>query len=149
DHIIRPDVADPPPTALGPADIQAAYNLPTTGHGETVGIVDANGDSNAEADLAVFRSHYGLSPCTTADRCFRRAAQRGGTHYPPDDPGWAEETSLDLDAVSAACPNCSILLVEGDSPSFDDLGTGVDTAVALGAKFVSNSYGAGDADARS
>src|SRR5262249_20908859 len=42
---------------------------------------------------------------------------------------------------SAACPLCHILLVEGNSASVDDLGTGVDTAVRLGAKYVSNSYG--------
>src|SRR5262249_56780696 len=70
DHQIRADAADPPPTALGPSDIQAAYNLPAAGTGQTVGIVDANGDSNAQADLAVFRAHYGLPPCTTANGCF-------------------------------------------------------------------------------
>ena len=58
--------------------------------------------------------------------------------------GWALETSLDLDAVSAACPNCHILLVEANDSSLFHLGAAVDTAVALGAKFVSNSYGALD-----
>ncbi|HEX9033062.1 MAG TPA: hypothetical protein VF834_14575 [Streptosporangiaceae bacterium] len=38
----------PPSGALGPADIQAAYNLPATGSGQTVAIVDASGDSQAE-----------------------------------------------------------------------------------------------------
>jgi Carboxypeptidase regulatory-like domain len=115
-----------------------------------VAIVDAFGDSNAESDLAVFRAQYGLPPCTTANGCFRKADQNGGTNYPPDDTGWALETSLDLDAVSAACPDCNILLVEAHSDSFDpaadidDLGTAVDTAAALGARYVSNSYGAGD-----
>src|SRR5262245_25113301 len=45
DHQINP-AADPPPTALGPADIQDAYNLPATGDGQLVGIVDAFGDSH-------------------------------------------------------------------------------------------------------
>ena len=138
---IRAQASGPPASALGPADIQSAYKLPAGGGGQTVAIVDAYGDSHAEDDLAVFRSQYGLPPCTTENGCFRKVDQNGGTNYPADDPGWGEETSLDLDAVSAACPACNILLVQGDTPSFDSLGAAVDTAVSLGAKFVSNSYG--------
>lgn len=141
DHQITP-AADPPPTALGPADIQDAYNLPNSGGGETVGIVDAFGDSHAESDLAQFRSYYGLPACTVASGCLTIVNQDGNTSpLPPDDPGWGLETSLDLDAVSAACPNCNIILVQGTDNSLDNLGIGVDTAVSLGAKFVSNSYG--------
>lgn len=131
----------PPPTALGPAQIQAAYGLPASGQGQTVAIVDAFGASTAEADLGTFRSQYGLSPCTTANGCFKKVDQNGGTNYPSDDPGWGLETALDLDAVSSACPACNILLVEGNDNSLDNLGIAVDTAVSLGAKFVSNSYG--------
>ncbi|HEY2505791.1 MAG TPA: carboxypeptidase regulatory-like domain-containing protein [Streptosporangiaceae bacterium] len=131
----------PPPTALGPTQIQQAYNLPASGQGETVGIVDAYGDSNAESDLATFRSYYGLPPCTTANGCFTKVAQDGSTNYPPDDDGWGLETSLDLDAISSACPNCHILLVEGNDNSLQNLGVAEDEAVSLGAKFVSNSYG--------
>ncbi|MER5514329.1 carboxypeptidase regulatory-like domain-containing protein [Streptomyces sp. NPDC002763] len=141
DHIVRPQVSAPPSTALGPADVQAAYSLPAGGEGRTVAIVDAYGNSHAEADLAAYRTHYGLPECTTANGCFRKVDQSGGTDYPADDAGWALETALDLDAVSAACPACDILLVQGDSASLDDLGTAVDTAVRLGAKYVSNSYG--------
>ena len=43
--------------------------------------------------------------------------------------------------MSAACPNCHILLVEADSPSFTNIGKSVNTAVRLGADVVSNSYG--------
>ncbi|MFJ9379558.1 carboxypeptidase regulatory-like domain-containing protein [Streptomyces sp. NPDC101455] len=141
DHIVRPQVSAPPSAALGPADIQAAYSLPAGGAGRTVAIVDAYGNSHAEDDLAAYREHYGLPQCTTANGCFRKVDQTGGTDYPADDAGWALETALDLDAVSAACPACNILLVQGDSASLDDLGTAVDTAVRLGAKYVSNSYG--------
>lgn len=141
DHQIKA-AADPPSTALGPADIQDAYNLPDSGAGETVGIVDAFGNSHAEADLAQFRSYYGLPACTVASGCLTIVNQDGDTSpLPPDDPGWGLETSLDLDAVSAACPNCHIILVQGDDNSLDNLGIAVDTAVSLGAKFISNSYG--------
>jgi Carboxypeptidase regulatory-like domain len=139
---VRANAAGPLPTALGPADIQAAYHLPAGGGaGLTVAVIDAYGYDNAEPDLAAFRSQYGLPPCTTQNGCFTKADENGGTSYPADDSGWATETALDLDAVSSACPLCHILLVEASTPSFDDLGTAVDTAVRLGAQFVSNSYG--------
>lgn len=138
---ITANAAAPPATALGPADIQQAYALPATGHAQTVAIVDALGDSAAESDLAAFRAYYGLPACTTANGCFRKVDQDGGTAYPPDDMGWALETSLDLDAVSAACPACHILLVEARSTGIDALGAAENTAVRLGAKYVSNSYG--------
>ncbi len=148
-NIMAASSNQPPATALGPADLQSAYHLPALGAGQTVAIVDANGDSKAESDLATFRAQYGLPPCTAANGCFRKVDQAGGTNYPPDDPGWALETSLDLDAVSAACPKCNILLVQGNSPSVSDLAAAVDEAVTLGAKFVSNSYGAPDGSADS
>ncbi len=43
--------------------------------------------------------------------------------------------------ASAICPNCHITLVEAKSASMANLGTAVNEAVALGAKYVSNSYG--------
>lgn len=145
DHRLMADPSGPPATALTPAQIRSAYHLPATGQGQTVALVDANGYSTAEADLAVFRRQYGLPACTTQNGCFRKVDQRGGTDYPADDTGWSQEASLDLDAVSAACPACKILLVEADSAAVSDLGASEKTAVALGAKFVSNSYGTSDA----
>lgn len=103
DHLVTADADGPPAGSLGPADIRSAYDLPSGGGGQTVAIVDAFGDSHAESDLAAFRSHYGLPACTTANGCFRKVDQTGGTAYPADDPGWGGETSLDLDAVSSAC----------------------------------------------
>jgi hypothetical protein len=134
----------PPSTALAPADIQSAYHLPGTGSGQTVAIVDAYGDSSAESDLAAFRAHYGLPACSTANGCFRKVDQAGGTSYPADNSSWALETSLDLDAVSAACPACNILLVEGNTASIADLAAAENEAAALGAKYISNSYGASE-----
>ena len=131
----------PPATALGPADVKSAYQLPDGGQGQTVAIVDAYGNSHAEADLARYRSYWGLPECTSGNGCLRIVDQDGGTELPPDEAGWALETSLDLDAVSAACPACDILLVQADSANVNALGTAVNTAVRLGAKFVSNSYG--------
>ncbi|WUH89928.1 putative Ig domain-containing protein [Streptomyces sp. NBC_00433] len=134
------------PSGYGPTDLQSAYALPSSaGAGATVAIVDAQDDPNAAADLNTYRSQYGLPACTTANGCFKKVNQTGGTSYPSADSGWAGEISLDLDMVSAVCPQCHILLVEATSASMDDLGTAVNEAVSLGAKYVSNSYG-GDED---
>lgn len=130
------------PDGYGPSDLQSAYALPANGGaGATVAIVDAYDDPTAESDLAIYRQQYGLPACTTANGCFSKIDQRGGTDYPATDTGWAGEISLDLDMVSAVAPNAHILLVEADSPSFENLGTSVNQAVASGAKYVSNSYG--------
>ncbi|SEN88935.1 Kelch repeat-containing protein [Actinacidiphila rubida] len=131
-----------PPDGYGAADLQSAYNLPADGgDGRTVAIVVANDDPTAEADLAVYRAQYGLPACTTANGCFRKIDQRGGTDYPEPEAGWAGEASLDMDMVSASAPAAHILLVEADSTLFEDMFAAVDQAVAQGAQYVSNSYG--------
>ncbi|WBO62902.1 putative Ig domain-containing protein [Streptomyces camelliae] len=136
-------VAAAAPSGLSPANLHSAYNLPTTaGSGMTVGIVDAYNDPNAESDLATYRSTYGLSSCTKANGCFKQVSQTGSTtSLPTNDTGWAGEEMLDIDMVSAVCPNCSIILVEANSASMADLGAAENEAVALGAKFISNSWG--------
>ncbi|MFF5020133.1 S8 family serine peptidase [Streptomyces sp. NPDC001165] len=126
-----------------PNDIQSAYELPRHGGaGRTVAIVNAFDNPNAESDLAVYRRTFHLPPCTTANGCFRKINQNGGTTPPPTtDPDWALETSLDLDAVSAACPDCKLLLVEANNNRLvSSLLPAVDQAVAQGAKFVSMSW---------
>src|SRR5512133_880695 len=131
------------PSGYAPADLQNAYALAsaTGGSGQTIAIVDAFDDPNAESDLGVYRAQFGLPPCTTANGCFRKVDQNGGTSYPRPDRGWALEISLDVQMASAVCPNCRILLVEAASNSFANLATAVDTAYRLGASVISNSYG--------
>jgi hypothetical protein len=131
-----------PTAGWTPADLQAAYHLPKTGgKGQTIAIVDAYDNPNAEKDLAAYRSAFGLPACTTANGCFKKVNQRGGTTPPEADADWGVEINLDIQAVSASCPGCKILLVEGDDPSFVNLGLAVNEAVKLGASVVSNSYG--------
>lgn len=130
------------PSGYGPSDLYSAYNLPTGGGaGQTVAIVDAYDDPNAEADMNVYRSQYGLPSCTSASGCFKKVGQTGTSTLPSKNSSWAGEISLDLDMVSAIAPNAHIILVEATSSSMANLGTSVNTAVSLGAKFVSNSYG--------
>jgi hypothetical protein len=136
------------PDMLTPSDLQDAYNLPssTAGAGLTVAIVDAFDLPTAEADLAGYRSFFGLPPCTTANGCFRKVNQSGQAGpYPAADAGWGQEIALDMDMVSAICPLCHILLVEADDNHTNNLGTAVNTAVSLGAVAVSNSYGGNEA----
>ncbi|MEU1412833.1 putative Ig domain-containing protein [Streptomyces sp. NPDC005731] len=138
------------PSGLSPANLHSAYNLPSTGgSGMTVAVVDAYNDPNAESDLATYRSTYGLSACTKANGCFKQVSQTGSTtSLPSNNTGWAGEEALDIDMVSAVCPNCKIILVEANSANDTDLGTAENEAVALGAKFVSNSWGGSEASSQ-
>ncbi|OIJ67124.1 S53 family peptidase [Streptomyces mangrovisoli] len=152
---VTPKAADAStPSGYGPTNLQSAYGLTSAaasnGSGETIAIVDAYNDPNAESDLATYRSYYGLSSCTTANGCFKKVSQTGSTtSLPSSDTGWSEEISLDLDMASAICPKCNILLVEAKSATMANLGTAVNEAVTLGAKYVSNSYGGSESSSDS
>jgi hypothetical protein len=131
------------PSGFGPTNLQSAYALPSSsaGSGQRVYIVDAYDDPNAASDLSAYRSQFGLPACTTANGCFQKLNQNGATSpLPTGDQDWAGEISLDLDMVSAVCPNCGITLIEANDAS-DNLFTAVKEAATLGAKFVSMSWG--------
>ena len=134
--------------AYDPSYLQSAYNDPAAqGANQTVAIVDAYDDANVAADLANYRSYFGLPAINAyggASPWFRKVNQTGGTSYPASNAGWGQEISLDVDMVSAICPHCNIVLVEANSNSLADLGSSVNEAVALGAVAVSNSYGGGE-----
>jgi hypothetical protein len=137
------------PAGYGPPDLQSAYGLPVNGGaGKIVAIWGAQADyPNAESDLAVYRAQYGLPPCTSQNGCLVKIDGSGGTNYPPPgQDGWIFETAVDLEAVSAACPGCAIILVEGG-----DLGTALATVIAKGASAFSCSwtYGGGEAACQS
>jgi subtilase family serine protease len=129
-----------------PCDLRSAYALPSTtsGAGQTVALVDAYNDPNAEADLGVYRAAYGIPACTTANGCFRKVNEHGTATAPPSNASWSEEIALDIDMVSAACPACKILLVEASSNSLTDLLTAENEAAALGATAISNSWDASE-----
>lgn len=132
-----------------PSDLRKAYKLTTAsargGKGKTIAIVDAFNDPHAAADLAHYRSHFHLPACTTSNHCLRIVNQKGkASPLPKANANWAVEESLDLDMVSAICPNCHIVLVEATTPSSLNLGTAENTAVRMGAKYVSNSWSGGE-----
>jgi len=135
-----------------PADLQSAYGLAAAsasgGSGQTVGVVVAFNDPDAESDLARYRSEYGLAACGAAGGCFRKLSQTGTSSYPAPNEEWAREASLDLDMVSAVCPNCHILLVEAESEKPSDLAIAENEAVALGATEVGDSFLGEEKDTR-
>src|SRR5205807_6817661 len=125
------------PDGLGRNDFLSAYKLPATGgSGRTVAIVDAHDDPTAEADLAVYRKTFGLPACTTKNGCFTKLNQKGTTSplpaFDPED-DWSVEIALDLDMVSAVCPECHIVLVEADGADSVDLATAELAATGSGA----------------
>ncbi len=135
-----------PAEGLTPADLASAYgyNPANGGAGQTVGIIDAYDDPKIEESLATFDSHYGLPKCTAANGCFEKVNQKGSpalnTLPAEDKTAWSVEMSLDVEVVHSVCENCRILVVEANSNLFSDLAEAVDTAVAMGATEVSNSY---------
>jgi subtilase family serine protease len=133
------------PKGWGAESIESAYRLPLTkGAGQTVALVDAYSTPHLASDMSFYRKQYGLPPCTTAGGCLRIVNQAGkASPLPHADPlGWGVEETLDVSMVSAACPLCKIIVVEGTTPSYRDLALADNTAVRLGANIVSNSYGA-------
>ncbi len=130
---IQPDVS-----GYGPADLQAAYNLPssTGGAGQIVAIVDAYDNPNAASDLAVYRAEFGLPPANLVK--YNQSGQMG--NYPAPNTAWGVEIDLDGEMVSASCPLCTIYLIEANSGSASDLETAEAEAVKLGAHIVSNGF---------
>ena len=138
----------PPAGALGPGQFARAYALPTaTPSGATIAIVDAYDNPNIESDLAAFSSYYGLPACTTANGCFRKVNQSGGTTLPSKNTGWGLEIALDVETAHGICQTCKILLVEASSPSYANLGAAENQAVKLGANVIANSWGGAESAA--
>jgi subtilase family serine protease len=139
-------LASTSPYGLSPQTIKSVYRFPTSstaGAGKTIAIVDAFDDPTAENDLNVFSSQYGLPACTTANGCFKKVDQNGGSNYPRKDGGWALEISLDIQWAHAIAPGAKVLLVEAASNSFANLLAAEDYAKTH-AQYVSNSWGASE-----
>lgn len=132
------------PAGWGARDIESAYKLPVSRHGQTVALVEAFDTPKLETYLNVYRRQYGLPACTTANGCFRKVNQAGKASPLPANgtlSGWDGEATLDVDMVSAACPQCHILVVEANTPGYGDLATAENTAARLRASAISNSFG--------
>ncbi len=137
------------PPGYSPLQLQSAYQLPSASAGnlQTVAVIAPYDDPNVASDLATYRSQFGELPCPQTQSlstlaCFTEINEAGalittgsGT-APAASPSWALTTSAQLDAVSAVCPNCRLLLVEVNSAAITDLGAGVEQAISNGADVV-------------
>jgi subtilase family serine protease len=146
----------PPASAYGPVQFHTAYNLPCTVNGgqaqaicsrprsfggQTIAIVDDYSDPNIQSDLNVYDSTYGLPACTTRNGCLTIVNDSGkASPLPSPDQGWALEISLDVETAHEICQTCKILLLETQY----SLPNAVNTAAAMGATEISNSYLWGD-----
>jgi len=137
--------------AFGLEALRKAYGVRVKGaKGFTVVVVGAFHAASAFADLNYYRATWGLAPladCTVSSQirvqCFKQLHQDGTPSIgKTDDAGWAQETVLDVEMVTAMCTSCSITVVEADSTSFSDFNKAVEQAIAQPATLaISNSYG--------
>jgi hypothetical protein len=132
------------PAGFWPAQIRHAYGfdqLSLDGTGQTIAIVDAYRAPTMAADLKVFDTQFGLLDPPS----FKQVNQLGGGDASvPTAPGgdWEVEEALDVEWAHAIAPKASILLVEANSASLNDLMTAVNTARnAPGVVVVSLSWG--------
>jgi subtilase family serine protease len=100
-----------------PAQLRAAYDLAplyaagNDGSGTTIAIVDSFGSPTIQSDLHTFDQTFGLP-----DPELQVIAPAGA--IPPFDPtnpdhvGWAQESTLDVEAAHLIAPGAKILLVE-------------------------------------
>ena len=157
-------------SCLTPQNLQQAYfpgeapEAPAS-NPQTIALVDAYNDLNAEADLNTYSSEFGLPACTKANGCFTKVGESGSESVLPfpaskselesfaggankhrrekaeEAEGWALETDTDIEVAHAICQNCHILLVEASGPEYSELETAENAAVTLHASEISNSWG--------
>jgi subtilase family serine protease len=132
-----------------PTDIRTAYATSSIansngGQGSTVAIVDAFYNSQTASDLASFLAYFPRAISCTTTPTLTIVSQTGGSPTGiPLDSGWALETDLDVQWVTAIAPCANILLVAANSDSGLNLYTAEQYAYAH-ADVVSNSWGSGE-----
>ena len=127
-----------------PIDLQTRYNLSGSlgkGSGTVVALIELGDLPGASSDLATYRSTFGLGTATFAK--YNEQGQQSGYPESCEDFGWCVETDLDIQMVSASCPECTIDLIEGGNCGgvVCGLENAEATAVKLGATILSNSWG--------
>jgi hypothetical protein len=134
--------------SLSPSNILSAYGLTraTPPTPQTIALVDAYDDATIEHDLDVFDKQFALPPCNAANGCLHKVNQSGkATPLPASsgekERGWAQEIATDVEVSHGVCQSCQIVLVETNSNSNSSLYAGEQTAAALGANEISNSWG--------
>ncbi len=134
------------PSGLNPLLLRSAYGVSQIsvpngaafiygyGTGQTIAIVTAYNDPRIISDLAAFDRTYGLPDAPAVN-----VLNMGAT---TTDPGWALETSLDVEYAHTIAPSATIDLVEASSASFNSLFNAVNFAKNLpNVSVVSMSWG--------
>lgn len=134
DGRVSPAGGQGPKNGLTPAQVRAAYNLPSTGGSKIIAIVDAYDDPNALADFNTFSAQYGLpqetsTSATAATNKVFQVVYAGGTKPGTDSTGgWELEEALDIEWAHAMAPSAKIVLVEAATNAYANLFAAVDTA---------------------
>lgn len=136
-----------PPCGYSPAEVrsfygmQAAYNAGYDGTGQTIVVVDAFLEPEAETDGNMFNSLYGL-PAFTAGNFTAYAPDGGSLTGAQESISLVEETDLDVEWSHAIAPGAKIALVQAFSDDEEDIQTALLYAVQnhLG-NVISLSYG--------
>ena len=115
------------PSVYTPTQINSGYGFTQiakvngttlTGAGQTIALVEAYYDPNAQGDLTTFDSDFGLS----APPSFQQVSQTGGSPTSiSQDSGWGGETALDIEWAHAIAPGANILLVEASNQNLSNL----------------------------
>ena len=124
----------------GPSQLQSAYNIASAAKnysGGLVALVEGAGYPALESDLAVYRKEFGLPRCTKKNGCLQIVNEQGQSKpLPGANTEWEEEQALDVDMVSANCPNCRILVVQASTSLY----VAENTAAGFGPVAISNSW---------
>lgn len=138
DALVSNKGAQPNVSGLTAANLEDAYNLPSKkgGKGQKVWIVDAYDNPNVASDLATYRSTMGL-PKAKFNK-YNQDGQKGD--YPSGNTSWGQEIDLDVEMVSASCPNCEINLIEANDNGWSNTEIAEAEAVKLGATIISDSF---------
>ena len=99
--------AEPGVVGWEPADIEAAYSLPSASKGKRPNRCDSSMPTiipNVASDLVEYRSYFGLPKA----KFYQIQSKRAAKTLSKGRRGWGFEIDLDVDMVSAACPNCTI-----------------------------------------
>ncbi len=90
---------------LTPQDLHTAYGLPSetasSSPEQTIALVDAYNDLNAEEDLKAYSKEFHLPECTTANKCFAKVDQDGEAANLP-----FPQSKASLEAEEAFCKGC-------------------------------------------
>ena len=141
-----------------PASLQTAYGvagdavsggmvMPAGTVAEDVAVVGAYNDPGVVADFAAYRAQEGLPACnaSTGTGCLAVVTQQNQpSPLPPAPPAaagdWTLEESADVEAVTAICPNCRVVLVEATDDTIANLAIADENAAGF-ANFVDNGWG--------